>query len=64
MQKADEPIVIEDLDAATAGAQRNPHSGHVPDVKLHKPIRAHSILDRGVRSFGDAAGYDREAEER
>ena len=64
MQKADEPIVIEDLDAATAGGQMSPHPGHLPDVKLHKPIRAHSILDRRVRNFGDSAGFNREGEER
>lgn len=48
MQKADGPILIEDLDAVTAGAQAA-DTGHPANVALHKPVRTRSMLEGRVQ---------------
>lgn len=56
MQKADGPILIEDLDAVTAGAQVA-DTGHPANVALHKPVRTRSMLEGGIQKDGYEAGH-------
>ena len=58
MDKADGPILIEDLDAVVAGARPVPDRDHPPSVALHKPVRTHSLLEVRMRRVGRETYYD------
>ena len=57
MQRADGPILIEDLDAVTAGA-RVADPGHPLNVTLHRPLRTRSMLEGRIQQVGYEADHD------
>ena len=64
MQKADGPILIEDLDAVVAGAQMRTEPGAASNVKLHRPFQPRSILETSVQRSGNGSDMSTERNNR